>query len=143
MNEKELIEKLAELEHIQWEEWSKYIAEELKEILGNLVYGNISLANKKLNSLINRWSKNWKPYSDLSEEIKHSDRVYALKIIKLLKDANLLTLPNGNLATQEDLIAIAYIIRNSATSNLNCRRRIRWHITQIMIGKSGIGYIMR
>ena len=106
MNEKELIEKLAELEHIQWEEWSKYIAKELKEILGNLVYGNISLANKKLNSLINRWSKNWKPYSDLSEDTKHSDRVYALKIIKLLKDANLLTLPNGNLATQEDLIAI-------------------------------------
>jgi hypothetical protein len=80
--EKEFIKKiedsrevLADLEHQQWESWSKYVANDLCKI-NHL-------------AVIDRWRSNWKPYSELNEKTKDSDRIWADKIIeKLLSQFN-------------------------------------------------------
>lgn len=69
---KDLLEKLAELEHKQWISWSKYIADQL-------IYKRI-----KPEDLLTKWHKNWKPYSKLSEEEKEKDRVWARKVLEIL-----------------------------------------------------------
>ena len=67
-----LREELAELEHEQWMSWSKYI-----------------VANNEVPlELFNQWSRNWKPYSKLSEKQKDKDRIWADKVIKLLIEKN-------------------------------------------------------
>ena len=74
--EKELIEKLAELEHEQWVKWSKELA--TKET---------SLSEER----IRRWEQYWVPYSELSEEVKEFDREWARKVLEILekpKDLN-------------------------------------------------------
>ncbi len=61
-------EKLADLEHEQWCEWSKDIAE-----------------NEKISKERNgRWNKLWIPYQELSETEKESDRKYADKVIDIV-----------------------------------------------------------
>lgn len=65
-NKKELLEQLAKLEHDQWMEWSKSVADEVSE------------------ERRERWKKLWIPYDQLSEEMKEEDRIYARKIQKLL-----------------------------------------------------------
>ena len=64
----ELLEKLAEIEHDQWMEWSKGVAKEVSD-------------ERKA-----RWEKYWVPYSDLTEEVKDMDRKYAKKVMKAIKD---------------------------------------------------------
>lgn len=63
----DLVEKIAALEHEQWMAWSQDIA--LKE--------PISESRRK------RWSKLWKPFSDLSEDEKEQDRIWARKVVAL------------------------------------------------------------
>jgi len=63
-----LREKLASLEHDQWIEWSKTLAQ--KETLSQ--------------DRLNRWSKLWIPYDQLTEEQKDADRVWADKILRLI-----------------------------------------------------------
>ena len=62
------LEQLAELEHEQWEEWSKNIA------------SNENISQDR----IDRWRKLWIPYKDLSENAKDQDRTYARKVLNLL-----------------------------------------------------------
>ena len=62
------LEKLAEIEHQQWMEWSKSVAPE------------VSKERRK------RWEKLWVPYSELSEEMKEEDRKYARKALKVWSD---------------------------------------------------------
>lgn len=64
-----LLEALAALEHQQWVEWSKDIAE------------TEDLSDER----VDRWEEAWVAYSALSDEEKEKDRVYARKIIKLLE----------------------------------------------------------
>ena len=66
-NNKELIEKLASLEHEQWIEWSKQLAHTEK----------ISV------NRIERWKKLWIPYDEHTEEQKEQDRGYARKVIEI------------------------------------------------------------
>lgn len=62
-----MIEKLAELEHIQWSHWTKYMLE-------NLTPENIE-----------RWKRQIETsYADLSEKEKESDREWARKVIEIL-----------------------------------------------------------
>lgn len=68
MQVKDLLERLAELEHEQWMEWSKTVAPE------------VSSQRRE------RWQKYWKPYSELPEEVKEQDRVWARKVLKVLID---------------------------------------------------------
>ena len=65
----ELLEKLAELEHEQWVQWSKAIV--LDE--------DISPARRK------RWRSYWVPYSQLAESVKYQDRVWARKVIEIIQ----------------------------------------------------------
>ena len=65
----ELVELLSELEHEQWMEWSKNIAK-----------------NEKISvQRLERWKTLWKPYLLLSEETKKQDRIYARKVIEIIK----------------------------------------------------------
>ena len=63
-----LLERIAELEHEQWEEWSKNIAE------------TETISEDRLT----RWKTMWIPYSELTEEQKDQDREYAKKVLKEL-----------------------------------------------------------
>ena len=63
-----IIERLAKLEHIQWQHWTKYFLE-------NLIDVNIR-----------RWKRQIKtPYEKLSEKEKQSDREWAKKAWNLLQ----------------------------------------------------------
>jgi len=64
-------EKLAELEHKQWVEWSKEIART----------ENISEERCR------RWKKLWIEYKFLTEKEKEQDREYARKVIGYIKSA--------------------------------------------------------
>lgn len=80
-----LREKLAELEHQQWEQWSKAVAKDLEKIYGYLeisLYGN---AQRLLKERIARWKNNWKPYSQLDEYIKDSDRKWADRVLEIIE----------------------------------------------------------
>jgi hypothetical protein len=70
MGRKQLRELLAELEHEQWQAWTTHIVGEWEEELPA--------------ALIKKWKANWKPYNDLSEKTKDSDRIWADKIISIL-----------------------------------------------------------
>ena len=65
---KELLERLAELEHEQWVHWSKALA----------MQENISEERRK------RWEQYWVPYSDLPEDVKESDRRWARRILEIV-----------------------------------------------------------
>ena len=65
----ELIEKLAELEHEQWWEWSN----------------SISTSENISGERIKRWQNCWVPYSDLPEEMKEHDRVWARKVLNIFE----------------------------------------------------------
>lgn len=64
-NGDEILEKLSEIEHEQWMEWSKSVASEVSE------------QRKK------RWEKYWIPYKDLTDEVKEQDRKYAKKVLNI------------------------------------------------------------
>jgi predicted RNase H-like nuclease len=67
MNYKDNLEKLAELEHTQWQSWMKYM-------LRNLTPENIE-----------KWKRQIKtPYKELTELEKESDRKWAQKVLDLL-----------------------------------------------------------
>jgi len=69
---KKLIEKLAELSHVEWEAWSKNLVKEEK------------LSKQK----IVHWKKLWVNYSKLSESQKKKDRVWAKKFLELIEEKN-------------------------------------------------------
>jgi hypothetical protein len=66
--ENKIIEKLADLIHEEWIAWSRNIAE--KE----------ELSWERLD----RWAKLRKPYSELTEEQKEQDRVWARKAFYII-----------------------------------------------------------
>jgi len=68
--EKPLLEKLAELEHEQWVKWSKNLAD-TENISENRLF---------------RWKKLWVQYWALTEKDKEKDRIWARKVLKLLKE---------------------------------------------------------
>jgi hypothetical protein len=81
-------EFLSELEHLQWESWSKNLAQELKRI-DSLIddkadMGDIDKARQIIKDRLARWEKNWIPYSKLDEETKDYDREWADKILDTL-----------------------------------------------------------
>jgi len=64
-----LLEELADLEHRQWMHWSQYVAKE----------------HDIPEELEEKWDENWKPYSELSEEMKEKDRKWARKALEIVK----------------------------------------------------------
>jgi len=67
--EARIIEELADLEHRQWMHWSQYVARE----------------HDIPEKLEEKWNENWKPYSELSEEMKDKDRKWARKALEIVK----------------------------------------------------------
>lgn len=61
-----LTERLAEIEHEQFVEWSKAIAKDF------------SIPNERLQRWLNLWNT---PYENLSEEWKKPDREYARRVL--------------------------------------------------------------
>jgi len=64
---KDVFEELAALEHEQWMEWTKSVAQE------------VSVKRRR------RWEKYWVPYTELDEKVKEWDREWARKVLKILK----------------------------------------------------------
>jgi hypothetical protein len=64
-----LLEQLAELEHEQWVAWSKAVA------------GEVSEERRR------RWQAWWVPYDQLADEVKEEDRVWARKVLAVLRPA--------------------------------------------------------
>jgi hypothetical protein len=65
-----LLEKLAKLEHEQWIQWSRNIAQ------------TETISPKRLK----RWEKLWVHYSVLPEKQKETDREWARKVINTLEE---------------------------------------------------------
>jgi hypothetical protein len=61
-----LIEALAEIEHEQWMHWSQTVAADVSEATRS------------------KWRRSWVAYSELTEELKEADRVWARKVVSLL-----------------------------------------------------------
>ena len=70
LNEDDLIESLAELEHEQWAHWARYM-------LKNLDLSHITHWERQIIT----------PYSELSEKEKESDRVWARKMLEVIRAA--------------------------------------------------------
>jgi hypothetical protein len=100
----ETIEKLAAVDHAQWHFWSQSIMRDMDELVSALNdidnrlievkigYGN-SPAHTRVTNLIKkhnerdaRWKKQWCAYTQLSEEVKETDRVWAKKAYNALKE---------------------------------------------------------
>ena len=76
-----IVEKLAELEHEQWMEWSKTIASRiLDETLSPYEMGERMLKQHQ------KWLPNWKPYAELDEATKEFDRVWARKAYAAIQE---------------------------------------------------------
>lgn len=73
-----LREFLAEIEHQQWEHWSKELCRDLKRWQE---YSDIMTIKVGIERRLMSWEKFWKPYKDLPEDAKDSDREWADKII--------------------------------------------------------------
>ena len=71
LSDEETLEILAEIEHEQWMAWAKTLYE--KEPL-------LSLERRQ------RWHDCFKPYAELSEEMKEHDRVWARKVIRAIEE---------------------------------------------------------
>ena len=78
--EKEMLEQLANIEHLQWERWSKAIVKQEP------------ISEKR----IQRWKRLWVDYRDLTEKEKKEDRKFARIVLELLRTKNLIPLhPKG------------------------------------------------
>ena len=64
----DMIEVLAELEHKQWVYWSKTLAKS----------GEVPVER------YTRWKRLWKPYTNLTENEKEQDRIWAKKVLDAL-----------------------------------------------------------
>lgn len=77
----QVLEILADLEHQQWEHWSRTLASELLTIRNALRSGEHKKAERIIKDRLKRWKKNWKPYRRLPEDEKESDRKWAEKVL--------------------------------------------------------------
>lgn len=87
----ELLEKLSELEHIQWQNWSESVAKDLKQLIElcdkfkeHLNDEEKEFVNSQKERLI-RWESMWIPYEELSDDLKELDRNYARKVLDEIK----------------------------------------------------------
>lgn len=69
LQDTELLERLAELEHAQWIDWSRAVASEVSS------------------ERLNRWEQYWKPYDILDEEVKEKDRIWARLVLRTITSA--------------------------------------------------------
>lgn len=89
-----LIEKLACLEHVQWEGWAGSVGGDIETLI-EIIEEHVPLDELTSQQLevvqrnrkrVENWPKLMVPYSELSEEMKEKDRVYARKVYEACKD---------------------------------------------------------
>lgn len=89
----QIIEKLACLEHIQWQEWAESVYGDLRTLL-EIINENVDLNDldsdkleifEKNSNRVKNWPELMIDYSDLSEEMKEKDRIYARKVYEICK----------------------------------------------------------
>ena len=68
----DLVEALAEIEHEQWMHWSQAVAPRVSA------------------GIAESWRKSWVDYAELTEELKEADRVWARKVVTLLRERKLI-----------------------------------------------------
>ena len=68
----DLVEALAEIEHEQWMHWSQSVAAEVTE------------ATKV------KWQRSWADYVKLADDLKEADRMWARKVVTLLRQRKLI-----------------------------------------------------
>lgn len=87
MNDK--LEKLAELEHVQWCDWAKSISLQINDLVQIIEkYDELSDIESEtlfnIKEKLNCWDSLMIPYEELSEAEKDKDRVYAKKVLDVL-----------------------------------------------------------
>jgi hypothetical protein len=68
----ELVEALAEIEHAQWLHWSQAVAVD------------VTAATR------DKWRRSWVAYDELRDDMKEVDRVWARKVLTLLRQRRLI-----------------------------------------------------
>ena len=96
--DREILEEASDLCHQEWMDWSKSIAIDLNQIVKVLendvkCFEEKGVENKeaieileKTKNRLKTWKSLWVPYDELSEEMKEEDRIYARKILNLIKE---------------------------------------------------------
>lgn len=82
----ELREKLAEVEHLQWESWAVAISIDLEKIRKLIKERNPRRAMEVIDLRLNRWKAFKVPYAKLGEEAKNLDRQWADKVMRVLSE---------------------------------------------------------
>lgn len=72
----ELIEKLSALEHDQWVQYSKSVYKEIRQSASR---------EDLLKKAKDKWSIKWKPYDLLSESEKDKDKIWANKVLEIIR----------------------------------------------------------
>jgi len=72
VQEKDLLEEISKLIHDEWIEWARNVEHEISD-------------ERKA-----RWETVYCEYEDLSEEMKDKDRVYAKKVLAMLKEKDII-----------------------------------------------------
>ncbi|HLP78181.1 MAG TPA: hypothetical protein VK327_14840 [Candidatus Paceibacterota bacterium] len=68
----ELVETLSEIEHAQWMHWSHAVA------------ADVTAATR------DKWQRSWVDYAELTDDLKEADRVWARKVVTLLRQRKLI-----------------------------------------------------
>ena len=74
----ELIEKLSALEHDQWIQYSRSIYRQIKQSASR---------DDRLKRRADKWQSKWKPYDLLSESEKDKDRIWAYKVLEIIRSS--------------------------------------------------------
>lgn len=90
----DILERLSVLEHEQWCEWANSISKDLYSLLSIIEkldddsMSRLSDEEKaivsEVNAKLERWDTYMVSYSELSEDVKEQDRVYARKILDVM-----------------------------------------------------------
>jgi hypothetical protein len=72
----ELIERLSALEHDQWVQYSKSVYKQIRQSASR---------EDLIRKATDKWLSKWKPYDLLSESEKDKDRIWANKVLKMIK----------------------------------------------------------
>ena len=72
----ELIEKLSALEHDQWVQYSKSVYNQIRQSASR---------EDLMRKATDKWLSKWKPYHLLSESEKDKDRIWANKVLEIIR----------------------------------------------------------
>ena len=144
MRNENILEEASKLCHDEWISWTKNLSWELNETVyvlkNNVQYlqeeGDEKNKNKvikenfelidKITNRLERWESLWKPYEDLTEEMKEKDRIYARKILELSEQNTFLldmldsnSLMDNNLLYRVRILDGLMIIRRNICTEYN------------------------